>query len=122
MSNTKEYDKNNRLIRTIYSGNIKLEDVLAGMKETIDSNENSQFEKVLADFRDCTLSLSREDIIHAAEKLGEAEKYPPTLAILVKDPKNTAFAMLFEMLATKTHICKVFSTEEAAYTWLDVKF
>ena len=84
-------------------------------------NKKKYFEKVLVDFRNCRLNITRDDVIYIADRLEKEKKYPFMLAFLTEDPKNTALALLFEMFLASTFYCKVFSTEAQANAWLGVQ-
>ncbi len=80
--------------------------------------------KVLCDFRQSQIKLSKDEINNISKKAEAITAKFKTVhtAILVDQPDCTAQAILFTLNSIKSKsIRKVFSTEEMAYKWLGIK-
>ena len=113
-----------------YYGSINLDELLRHLEEVGTNPNRGAYDKVIADMRSCTLSVTRDDLLHLAKELGRKtarfQYAPHKIAILTTEPKNAALIALLQTLLQrfiKSNIknlteCKLFSTEAAASAWL----
>ena len=117
-----EFNKEKGLIIQEFYESVSLEEFLWQVEKIREHPERDLYNKVLADLRKCTLNITRDDILRLTEnveKTTQACHYAPTkIAVLADDPKNTGMAALLGSYIDQISKCKVFSTEEAANTWL----
>ncbi len=115
------FDKDNNILRTITGGIIGVEDML---KHYNTINENDLFPRRLNVLINCTgtsCTTKPDEIEIFYNKVKEAVKKYEWIreAILVDQPYETAFVILFEkLMQIEKYEFKVFHTENVAIKWL----
>jgi len=119
--------KHNIIDQVLYvnlTGNINFESILGYFKDFTSFTELPKNLLVLYDFRCVTFDLTINElqmISHVAEK--STEEYTNIrAAFLVDNPVLTAYSTLYsELPITKKIKRKIFSTQQAALTWLNLE-
>lgn len=116
-----EFNKTDNYLHSTFKGEIARKDLV----DYIDATRLNKFYprelKILTDSTKANMILSREDLEAVIEaNMRSLEQYDFIIdAIVTLYPKETAFSMLYKtMSATKKYRFEVFSTHEAAISWL----
>jgi hypothetical protein len=121
----KRIDKNGVYLWARTNTIISLENMLSSMDYLINEITLPRRLRILEDATDTVVSFGIRDFETLAEKLTEVlEKYEVVRhAVIHNSPKNTAFTLHFKSYyLRKRYGLEVFSTLEAAISWLNADF
>jgi hypothetical protein len=118
---TTEYKKEEGILEVIYDGKITIDDLLDYGKKIRTNETFPRNLKILTDATRANYTLSKEDISHLIERLERDIQNYNTVksAFIHKSPRETALSMILEheeRISKYSH--KIFSTREAAISWL----
>ena len=110
------------LLQTKQEGKVYLEDMLKGLQLIKASTQLPRNLKILEDSRQAQVMFSVKDLEFLLDNLDEAAANYESIkhAVLLTNPLSTVFAMLINSKKYTNHYeLKVFTTREAAISWLN---
>lgn len=126
MNNNFDWNKSSNLISIKWSGQVYLNDIhsILHKLQSFSKEKNIQHRKVFIDITKCTININADEVSIVSDEsyLATQNLKSSCLAILSDKPNETALAFLFTKNDPENNVYrKVFSTEEAAKEWLDIK-
>lgn len=115
------FDETDEIFYVTVKGDVDLAYMVKGIEMLSSDRFPQKRLRVLEDDREANVNFSISDSRIIAEKFKEIpDKYESIRhAVILKDPKNTAFGLLMSsMLNNGRYNLKVFTTLEAAYRWV----
>lgn len=118
-----KFDHKQRLIYETFRGDIYFNDFVIHEEAKLDDPEHNDSYPLLVDIREARFIMSDEEkeIIYSMfHRTGQKINMKRKCAIITYDPLEFVTAQLFKnrMEKISSMVFRVFSTEEAAYTWL----
>lgn len=104
-----------------FSGLVTADDLKKSIRDSAALTEKGVYLKSIANFLNCEIKIAPEEIASVIKVFDEIDRnhIAKATAIIVEGPKNTALAMLYQMLTKSIHESKVFCTEKAARDWIN---
>jgi hypothetical protein len=111
-------DENAQLVVLSFAGEVGYGDLVACINECRSDPRYSPSFRGVADLRNVTLNLTRQEVIDLAGYVVGNEMTSGTWALLADNPQNTALSFLYMSVASQQYPIRVFSSVEAASDFL----
>lgn len=119
---TSEFNQLTGFLDSRFKGKVKLQEIVDFMEATKNNRIFPRSLKILTDTTNAEFDMTTFDLNKIVEANNQSlEQYDYIIdAIVLENPKETALSILYqEMAANKKYVFQVFSTREAAKSWLE---